>query len=87
MIITGFLYLLYAVIQVIISPILLFDDVVLPVEFSTSLATGGTYIAPLDPYVPIDTLTAILIVLIYIEGFILLYKLIMWGIKKIPTIN
>lgn len=87
MIINAILYALYGIIQLIISPILLFDDVTLPEGIDTALTTAGSYIAPLNGIMPIDTVTAILVVFVYIEGAILLYKLIMWGIKKIPTIN
>lgn len=87
MIIDGILILLYATIQIIISPILLFDDVTLPSDFATSLNTAGTYTSGLNHYIPIDTIQTILVLLVYIVGAVLLYKLIMWGIKKIPGIN
>lgn len=87
MIIDLFLLLLYGAIQIIISPILLFDDVTLPSDFSDSLSTAGAYTSGLNHYIPIDTIQTQLVLLIYIVGAVLLYKLIMWGISKIPGIN
>lgn len=87
MITSAILYLLYATIQVIISPILLFSDVVLPEGIANAIGTAGMYVAPINIFIPVDTLVTILLLYLQIEGFVGLYKLIMWGIKKIPTIS
>ncbi len=87
MITNALIYLLYGALQLLISPILLLDDAELAPEFSESLTTAGTYTAGLNQFIPIDTIQQMLVLLVYIFGFVFIYKVIMWVVKKIPTIN
>lgn len=87
MILTALLNLIYQFLSFILSPILNFSDVVLSTKIATSIATASGYYHSLNSILPVDTLIEILSVSLTFEGLYLFYKLIMWVIKKIPTIN
>jgi hypothetical protein len=87
MIITGLLNLVYAFLGIILSPLLLLGDVVLPVNFSTAISNAGGYYNSLNTILPMDTMIQILAFFLAIEGAYLIYKVIMWIIQKIPTLN
>ena len=87
MITTAILDLLYGLIHLIITPILLLPDVVLNANFTTSLATASGFYHSLNAILPVDNMLEILAFDLVFEGFYLLYKIIMWVIQKIPTIN
>lgn len=58
-------------------------------RFAAALATIGQQVSYVRVVIP-DTMTTIFIiigVIIVVEGFIFGYKVVMWIIKKIPTIN
>ena len=85
MIITLFLNMVYAVIYIITSPIRLLPDVVLNTGFNGAITTATGYVSGLNGFVPVDTLLTILEVFLTIESAYLLFKLIMWVIKRFPT--
>ena len=87
MITTGILNILFALISFILSPLSLLGDVSLPANFATAITNAGGYYNSLNAIIPMDTMIAILSLSLAIEGAYLLYKLIMWIIQKIPTIN
>ena len=87
MIITIILNLLYALISILLTPLRNFADVVLDPNFSTAINNASGYYHSLNGILPVDTMIQILGLSLIIEGAYLLYKLIMWVIKKIPTIN
>jgi len=87
MIITALLNLVYVFIQLILSPLALLGDVSLSSSFSSSIATAGGYYNSLNAILPMDTMITILGVFLAIEGAYVVYKIIMWIIKKIPTLN
>jgi len=87
MIVTFWLNNLFLLIVVILTPILLLPNASLPVDLNTSLVAAGSYLKALDYFFPISTLFTILALYIVIEGGIMLWKLINWGLKKIPTIS
>jgi hypothetical protein len=87
MIITALLNLLYTVISFILTPLSLLGNVSLPTNFSTAITNAGGYYNSLNAILPMDTMLAILALSLAIEGAYLIYKLIMWVIQKIPTIN
>lgn len=89
MIITLFLYLLYAVVVLITSPLRLFADVSMPVWISNAFTSVNGYLSSGYAWLPY-TLNALLLtwgVYVAIELAIFSYKGIMWLIKKIPFIN
>lgn len=78
---------LYYVIYYILTPIRLLSDVTLDSNISSAITSASNYIKNVDAIVPISTVVAIIGVYLSIELAIFVYKLIMWLIKKIPTIN
>jgi hypothetical protein len=87
MITTALLDLLYFLLHILLSPILGFSDVVLNSSFTSSLATASGYYNSINAILPVDTMLEILGISLAFEGAYLIYKLIMWVIKKIPTID
>jgi len=87
MIITGLLSVVYVFILGITYPLRILSDVSLPTEITTAITNASGYYHSLNAILPIDTMLQILGVSLTFEGLYLLYKLIMWVIKKIPGIN
>lgn len=79
----------YGLVLIITSPIRLLPDVSLPAGIVSSISSSNNYIAAIYQILPY-TIAALLIALgivITIEGFIILFKIINWVIRKIPTIS
>ena len=88
MIITAFLNIIYVFILGITYPLRILNDVTLPAEITTTaINTASAYYHSIDTILPIDTMIQILSISLTFESLYLIYKLIMWVIKKIPTIN
>ena len=87
MILTGILNLIYLFLTIILSPLLLLGDVVLPSGFTTAITNASGYYNSLNTILPVDTMLTILGLSLAIEGAYLTYKIIMWVIQKIPTLN
>jgi hypothetical protein len=87
MIFTAILTILYGVVYAVISPLLLFSDASLPSGITSSISTASEHLAAVDVFVPVGTIIAILTSFIVIETGIFVFKMVMWIIKKIPTIN
>lgn len=87
MITTAILYLLYGAIYLLTSPLRLLGDATLPTEMSDSLTQASHFISNIDFIFPIGILITIVGVVIGIEVSIAIYKVIMWVIRKIPTIS
>lgn len=87
MLTTSFLTILVWLINIIMTPVFLLPDVSLPENITNALSTANSYLAPIDLVFPLSTLVAILTLYVVIEGAILLYKITMWVLKKIPGIN
>ena len=87
MITTGILNLIYSIINLILTPLRSFSDVVLNSNFSTALSNASGYFHSINTILPMDTMLTIFGVSLAIESAYLLYKVIMWVIRKIPTIN
>lgn len=89
MITSAILVLLYLLLKLIILPITLLPDVSLPAGISSAIATASSYFAVISEILP-DTVTSLLVVLgvvLGIDAVIFLYKIIIWVIRKIPTIG
>jgi hypothetical protein len=85
MITTALLYVLYGLVFVITYPIRLLPDVVMATDFTNAITTANGYISSLNTFIPVDTIVQIVVVFLAIEGSVLIYKLTMWVIKRIPT--
>ena len=87
MIITAILNTVYVFLGFILSPLSLLADVSLNSNFASSLTTASGYFHAINAILPVDTMITILGVSLTIEGAYLVFKLIMWIIAKIPTLN
>jgi len=87
MIITGFLYMVYGVIWLLIEPFRILPDASLPSNIASAITTANTYLVSINSFVPVSTILTIVALTLVVEGFILSWKLINWVIKKIPTIS
>lgn len=56
-------------------------------DIAVAIAAMSGYISSISTIIPVTTLIVIIGIDIAIEGAILGYKVIMWIIKKIPTLN
>lgn len=87
MIITAILNVVYTFITFVLSPLTLLGDVVLNSNFTSAINTASGYYHSLNVVLPVDTMITILGISVTIEISYLTFKLIMWIIKKVPTIN
>ena len=87
MITSALLYILYAIIWALTSPLRLFADVSLPATINTALASGANYIYSTDFVFPVSTFLTIFGIYLAIEAGILVWKIANWLIHKIPTIS
>lgn len=87
MITTAILYLLYGGIYVITSPLRLLSDVSLPETFAGYIITANHYIMNIDFIFPVATFLECIAFLVIVEAGIIFYRIIMWVVKKIPTIS
>ena len=87
MILTGILNLVFMFLTILLSPLTLFGDVTLPSSFATAITNTSGYYNSLNAILPVDTMLTILGLSLAIEGAYLTYKIIMWVIAKIPTLN
>ena len=85
MITTAFLNIIYGLLQLIVIPLSNLPDITMNSAFATSITTANGYISSFNTFIPLDTIGAILVLLLAIEGGVLTYKLIMWIIRRIPT--
>lgn len=85
MIIDGFLYIVYAFVYAITSPLRLFSDVSIASGFTSAIATAGQYLSSVQEYLPLDIIFLVLGVRIAAEIAYMTYKGIMWLIRRIPT--
>lgn len=87
MIITAILNVVFVFIGLILSPLSLLGDVSLNSAFASSITTASGYFHAINAILPVDTMIQILGVSLAIEGAYLVFKIIMWIIAKIPTLN
>lgn len=83
------LYALYGAVWVITAPIRALPNASIPETISSAIATVGGYFATLYSVLPVTStaLIAIITFVLVLEGGILIYKGIMWIIRKIPGIS
>lgn len=87
MITNAILILLYAAVVAITSPLRLLPSVTAESGFTQAVTTAANYLKGIDTVFPVSTMAQILGAILTIELGVVAYKLIMWGIKKIPTIS
>jgi hypothetical protein len=86
--ITYFLILIILVIVgVLISPLTLLSDATLPAPLLSNLAVIGSFLPLLDVIFPVSTLLSVLGIMFSVEAGVFVYKIIMWIVRKIPTIS
>lgn len=89
MITTGLLTFLYFTILITTSPLRLLPDVSLPSNVLAAITSANSSLASLyliTPYT-ITAILATLVLVISIEGFIMIWKIINWVLHKIPGIS
>lgn len=84
MILDAVLTLIYAFLYLILYPIRILPDVTLTSGIGAAIATAGAYVQNTANFMPVGTLLIILTSLFVIEGAVATYKIIMWGIRRIP---
>lgn len=87
MITSGLLYIVYLFLYAVSSPLRLFNDVSLSADFTAAVQSANEYLASLNFILPVSTFVAVIALMLTIEGFIILYKIINWVIRKIPGVN
>lgn len=79
-----FISLVYSVLHFILSPVLALTDVALSSSVASGISTAGSWLGTVNTYIPVGTVLAILGVFLTLEAGVLVYKLVMWGIRRIP---
>lgn len=86
MIMTILLYIIYYAVYAILSiTILLLPDVSANTNVTQAITTAIGYLNAWQTFLPLTTIFSVLTAIIVIEGFVALYKLIMWVIRRFPT--
>lgn len=75
----------YGLIWLVLAPIRALPNASLPEGLADALSSAGQYVSPLNTVVPVPTITAVVVALVSIEGFMLLWKGINWILRRIPT--
>ncbi len=78
---------IFILLRVLISPFTLLSDVTADSSIVSAIASAKSVFAIIDPFFPVGTLLTVIGIFLAIETYVFTYKLIMWVIKKIPTIN
>jgi len=85
--ITYFIILIFVyVIKLLLLPFSFFNDVSLSSDITGALTQAGQYLGFLNFILP-SSFYAVLIFVLGVEVAIVLFKIINWLIRKIPTIN
>ena len=87
MITSALLYLLYAIIYALTSPVRLLPMASLSPEITNAIVSAGGYVSTMNFIFPFTTFLTIFGIYLTIEGAILIWKIANWLIKKIPTIS
>jgi len=79
--------LLYGIVFVLIAPFRLLPDASLPSAVDNAINQAGSVLSFFNSVIPLDILLAVLSAVLAVDGVIILYKIIMWVVRKIPTIS
>lgn len=85
MITSALLYIAYAFVFVVTSPLRLLPDASLPAGVASTIATVNGYITSISPIFPVSTLLSILVAVLGIETFIFTWKVLNWVLRRFPT--
>lgn len=84
--ITDFILLVvYNTINLLLFPIQFLPDVEASSTVITAITTATSYIAVFNNFLPLGAIFTILSTILLIEIAIMVYKIIMWVIRRIPT--
>lgn len=84
--ITAFLLqMVYSFVWLITLPLRLFANVSVESGLGGAIASASSYLANLDFIVPVDTFLTIIGITLTIEGGVIVYKIIMWIVRRIPA--
>jgi hypothetical protein len=81
LILSQFLILIYAVTW----PIFILPNVTINPDLASSFQTFGSYLQSLNNVLPISTFLAIFALIIVIEIAVVIWGVINWGLRRIPT--
>jgi len=87
MIVDAIFLVLYGIVYALTSPLRAFDDVSLPTLISSAISTASGYLSSVNAVLPVSTLLQAMAVVFSIELIVISYKIIMWVVRKIPTIS
>jgi hypothetical protein len=87
MIVDGILNIIYAFVYAITAVVSSFGDVSESNAITVSIINLKSYYNSLNLYLPLDTITAIVLFSLIFEGIYFTYKLIRWGYRKVPGIT
>lgn len=87
MIVSFLLFLLYNFIMAITSPLRLLPNVSLPANITSAIASTNSYLSAIDFIFPVSVFITVFATIIGIEVLMMLYKIIMWVLRKIPGIS
>lgn len=87
MIISGFLNIVYYAIIALTYPLRYLADFSFSAEFSNAVISAGDFLATINQVFPLSGLFAVFAVFLAFETAIFVFYLILFVIKKIPTIS
>lgn len=87
MITTAILSLIFGFISWVLSPITNLPDVLLDPNITSAISTAGGYLGMIDSVFPIGTFLIVFGIILGIDAGIIVYRVIMWGIRKIPGVG
>ena len=86
MITSAFLNLIYTIVRGLLTAVaFVLPTASLPADFTDALAQVGSYLRPMNAIVPMDTLLAIVVLMMTVELAIFTFRSVMWVIKRFPT--
>lgn len=77
----------YLIVYAITSPLRLFADVSLSSSITSAITTASGYISSFTPYFPVGTALTCLGIILTIEAAVIVYKILVWVITKIPGVS
>jgi len=75
----------YYVLLVVVSPLLLLPPVDPNSDFVASVSSILAFLANINQIFPLTTVFAILALILAVEVGVMVYKVIMWVVRRIPT--
>ena len=86
MIISGFLNIVYYAILALTYPLRYLPDYTIPAELSNAVVSAGQFLSTINQVFPVSALLASFGIFIALESAIFVLYLVLFVIKKIPTI-